>query len=306
MKRPFACCLPSVAGEALAPLRRIITLAGLLISLTLLSACSTLKLGYNALPDFGYWWADAYVDFDSEQSLRLKQDLKDLQAWHRQQELPRYRELLQTLERRVTGEVTAEQLCELVPPGRERVQALVEQSAPLVARLALSLSPPQIAQLAKKYSRNEDDYRSDWVDLSREAYVRKRLDEQVERAERLYGKLNAAQKQMLSESVQNASYSPRLALAERQRKHQDVLATLRRLIENQASPAQAEQAWRDYIERAMRPPVPAHREQLERSIDNTCATFARLQQLATAEQRERAMRQLRGWQKDLQDLAAAK
>lgn len=306
MKRPFACCLPSAAGEGLAPLRRIITRAGLLISIALLTACSTLKLGYNALPEFTYWWADGYVDFDSEQSLRLKQDLKDLQAWHRQQELPRYRELLQSVEKRLPGEVSAEQLCELVPPGRERVQALVDQSAPLVARLALSLSPPQIAQLAKKYSRNEDDFRSDWVDLSRDNYLSKRLDEQVERAERLYGRLNAAQKQLLSESVRSSPFNPRIALAERQRKHQDTLATLRRLIETQATQAQAEQAWRDWAERAQRPPVPAHREQLERSLEFTCNTIARLHQLATPEQRERAVRTLRGWQRDLQELAAAK
>jgi hypothetical protein len=88
------------------------------------------KLSYNALPEVSYWWADGYADFDGAQSLRLKQDLASLQAWHRQRELPRYRELLLTLARWTAEEPEAAELCSLVPLAPGCAQAWPSRARP--------------------------------------------------------------------------------------------------------------------------------------------------------------------------------
>lgn len=268
-----------------------------------LSACSAVKLSYNALPEVSYWWADAYADFNGEQSLRLKQDLADLQAWHRSRELPRYRELLQNLERLTNTEPDAAQLCSLLPPARERLQALAEQSAPMIARLALSLSPAQLEHMAKKFAKNEAKLRSEWVELSPGELLDKRIEQYTDRAESLYGRLNAPQRQGLREALQASAFDPRLRLAEQQRRHQDMLDTLRRLRSAGASQAQAEQAWLAYLARALSPPVPAHRDQQEHSIEEGCQIYAQLQRRATPEQRDKAAKRLRGWASDVQALS---
>lgn len=268
-----------------------------------LSACSAVKLSYNALPEVSYWWADAYGDFNGEQSLRLKQDLADLQAWHRTRELPRYRELLLNLERLTSTEPDAALLCSLLPPARERLQALAEQSAPMIARLALSLSPAQLDHLAKKLAKNEAKLRNEWVDLSPAELLDKRIEQYTDRAEALYGRLNAAQRQGLREALQASAFDPRIRLAEQQRRHQDMLDTLRRLRGTGTNQAQAEQAWLAYLARALNPPVPAHREQQEHSIEEGCQIYAQLQRRATPEQRDKAATRLRGWASDVQALA---
>ena len=268
-----------------------------------LSACSAVKLSYNALPEVSYWWADAYADFNGEQSLRLKQDLADLQAWHRTRELPRYRELLQSLERLTGTEPDATQLCSLLPPARERLQALAEQSAPMIARLALSLSPAQLEHMAKKFAKNEAKLRSEWVELSPGELLDKRIEQYTDRAESLYGRLNAPQRQGLREALQASAFDPRIRLAEQQRRHQDMLDTLRRLRGAGASQAQAEQAWLAYLARALSPPVPAHREQQEHSVEEGCRIYAQLQRQATPEQRDKAAKRLRGWASDVQALS---
>lgn len=268
-----------------------------------LSACSAVKLSYNALPEVSYWWADAYADFNGEQSLRLKQDLADLQAWHRSRELPRYRELLQNLERLTNTEPDAAQLCSLLPPARERLQALAEQSAPMIARLALSLSPAHLEHMAKKFAKNEAKLRSEWVELSPGELLDKRIEQYTDRAESLYGRLNAPQRQGLREALQASAFDPRLRLAEQQRRHQDMLDTLRRLRSAGASQAQAKQAWLAYLARALSPPVPAHRDQQEHSIEEGCQIYAQLQRRATPEQRDKAAKRLRGWASDVQALS---
>lgn len=268
-----------------------------------LSACSAVKLSYNALPEVTYWWADAYGDFNGEQSLRLKQDLADLQAWHRSRELPRYRELLQNLERLTSTEPDAAQLCSLLPPARERLQALAEQSAPMIARQALSLSPAQLEHMARKFAKNEAKLRSEWVDLSPGELLDKRIEQYTDRAEALYGRLSPPQRQSLRETLQASPFDPRIRLAEQQRRHQDMLDTLRRLRSTGASQAQAEQAWLGWLARALNPPVPAHRQQQEHSIEEGCQIYAQLQRQASPEQRDKAAKRLRGWAGDVQALS---
>ncbi|NNU44233.1 hypothetical protein [Ramlibacter montanisoli] len=68
-----------------------------------LSACSAVKLGYNALPSLAYFWLDGYVDFSDEQAPRVRDEIANLHTWHRQQELPRVLELLARMEQLAPG-----------------------------------------------------------------------------------------------------------------------------------------------------------------------------------------------------------
>lgn len=302
-QHPLVLGAPLSATPAKFSLRWIISLVAGLALLLGLGGCSAVKLSYNALPEVSYWWADGYADFDGTQSLQLKQDLASLQTWHRQRELPRYRELLLTLARWTAEEPDGAQLCGLVPLARERAQALAEQSAPMIGRLALSLSPAQLEHMARKYAKNEAKLRGEWLDLSAKELLDKRMDSYLDRAEALYGRLNPAQRQSLRETLQGSPFDPRIRLAEQQRRHQDALDTLRRLRSQGASQAQAEQAWLGWLARSLSPPVPAHRQQQEQSIEEGCRIYAQIQHLATPEQRERAARRLQGWAADVQSLA---
>ncbi len=59
-----------------------------------LTACSGTTLVYNRLDTILPWYVDDYVDLDNPQQQLLDQTLQPFLRWHRQQELPRYVEVL--------------------------------------------------------------------------------------------------------------------------------------------------------------------------------------------------------------------
>ena len=108
-----------------AKLARII---GVLVLAAALAACSAIKLAYNNLPEVSYWWLDGYLDFDDAQTPRVRDELAQLLAWHRQNELPKIVGLLQQAQALAPGDVTPAQACEhgrrdpRAPAGRGRAR----------------------------------------------------------------------------------------------------------------------------------------------------------------------------------------
>ena len=103
---------------------------GVLLVTAALGACSTVKLAYNNLPEVSYWWLDAYLDFDGSQTPKLRDELAQLQVWHRQNELPRVAGLLQEAQAMAPGDVTAAQACRMADQIRERLLAVAERAEP--------------------------------------------------------------------------------------------------------------------------------------------------------------------------------
>jgi len=260
---------------------RIIGLLGVLIVLV---GCSTIKLGYNNLADVGYWWLDGYIDFEDAQTPRAREDLARLHAWHRATELPRIGELLQRAERLAAAEVTPEQLCALVPEFRTRLRAVGDRAEPALAALALTLTPAQLQHLERKYARNNNDFRKDWLQVSPTDVQEKRAEQLTERAENIYGSLNDAQRAVLQQQLQKS--------------------TLRRLAGQNVPPEQARAQVRSLIDRLASPPDAEQRARQEALTQESCRTIAALHNAATPAQRDRAGKRLRAYQQDLQELAA--
>jgi len=63
---------------------------GWVVLVLVLSACSTVRLGYNQADTLALYFADSYLDLDSEQEAVWRESLKRLVSWHRQNELPLY------------------------------------------------------------------------------------------------------------------------------------------------------------------------------------------------------------------------
>lgn len=270
-----------------------------------LSACSAIKLGYNNLPELGYWWLDGYLDFEDTQDQRVREDLSRLHAWHRGTELPRLAEMLQRLERLAPGEVSATQVCAFVPPLRERLQAVTEKAEPSVVTVAVELAPAQLQHLERKYAKNVADYRKDWLRLSPAEQADKRAGQLEERMEMIYGRLGAGQKGVLLQQMQRSTFDAQRVLAERQRRQRDTLQTLRQLAGQPVPLDEARKLMRGLLERSLNSPDAAYRAYQEGLIQETCATLAAVHNSTTPAQRENAVRRLREYQRDLGDLSGA-
>jgi hypothetical protein len=283
-------------------------IGGIIVALALclaLSACSAIKLGYNALPTLAHWWLDGYVDFSDEQAPRVRDELARLLAWHRQQELPRVVELLERMETMAPGEITAQQACGVVADARERLHALADYAGPGITVLAASLTGRELRHIGRKFRRNNERFEEDWVKLPPPERHDKRFQQMLERMETIYGRLDEPQRAVLRQRIEQSAFDPARALGERQRRQHDLQQLLRRLTASGGLPeGEGRMLVRAWLANAETSPDPAYRAHQDVLLQEGCTSFALVHQSTTAPQREQAVRRLRAYQRDVRDLMA--
>ncbi|AVQ82002.1 hypothetical protein C4F17_14120 [Variovorax sp. PMC12] len=279
---------------------------GVLLLAAALGACSAIRLAYNNLPTVSYWWLDGYLDFDSEQAPKVRDELAQLLDWHRQNELPRIASLLQEAQALAPGEVTPAQVCTMADRIRERLLAVTDHAETAGAQLALSLTAAQLQQLERKYAKNNATYRKEWLDRTPAQVQEKRYDQFLDRTEDFYGRLSTEQRELLRQQVAQSVFDPKLADAERRQRQQEALALLRGFVADKPTPAEARAALHAYIQRVAEPPPGRWRDQQQALLEEGCRNTAALHNGTTASQRAQAVRRLQAYQEDLRQLVAAR
>jgi hypothetical protein len=282
----------------------LVRIIGLLVVAVALAGCSAIKLGYNSLPQVAGWWLDAYVDLSDDQEQRVREDLARLHQWHRRQELPRIGALLQQAERMAASDVTADEICALVPEIRLRLAAVLERAEPAAVTLALALQPAQLTHLQRKYEKNNRDYRKDWIDLPAEERREKQVKQYVDRMEMVYGRLEDRQRELVAGQVERSVFNAETNLRERQRRQQDILQALRKLAGQPLALSEARTAIHQLVERGLHSPDARYRAYEDTLFRQGCTNLAAVHQSTTPQQRLSAVRRLRAYQRDLEELAA--
>lgn len=277
---------------------------GVLVAGAALAACSALKLAYNNLPEVGYWWLDSYVDFDNAQTPQVREELRQLQAWHRRDELPKVAALLQQARSLAPADLTPAQVCALFDAAQSRLLAVAERAGTAGAALALSLNEAQLDHLARKYERINADYRKEWLDRRPDQQRDRRYEQFLDRSEDFYGRLDTGQRDFLRQQVERSAFDPREVDSERRQRQQEVLSLLGRFQAEKPSPAAAQAALHAYTVRIAEPPPGPSRDRRQALRHESCASIAALHNQTSAAQREQAARRLQRYESDLRDLAA--
>jgi hypothetical protein len=280
----------------------IMALCGLL---ALLSGCSALRIGYGTAPDLAYWWIDSYVDFNDMQTPRARDALAQWFAWHRRTQLPDYAAQLARAQTEVLGDTSAARACEWQAELTKRAYTAFDRAAPAVAELALTITPPQLLHIERRYAKANDEFRDEYLQADKSKRAAANLKRTVERAESLYGTLDDAQRARIAAALARSPFDPELWLAERRQRQQDALQMLTRLTREGASRDQAQAALRAYVERLERSPREPYRRYAERLGEFNCALAANLHNGTSPAQRRTAAEKLAGWEGDLRSLAAA-
>lgn len=292
---------------------RIIRLLLASLLLSVLGGCSAVKLAYNNLPELSYWWVDGYADLNEVQSLQLRADLARLHEWHRKNELPRIAELLGQIRRMAPADTNPEQVCLLYQDVRSRLDTVVDQmlAQPGALLLASRLSAAQLKHLEARFAKGNQEWRRDRIGVERSEQIDKRVERELERAEQFYGTLDERQRKLLLDAVTRSVFDPQRVFAERVRRQQDMLATLRALGSGTGNgngapaidPALADAALRAYAGRLARSPDPLYRAHAQALVLENCQTYARLHNSTTAEQRSRAGARLAAYERDAREVA---
>jgi tRNA nucleotidyltransferase/poly(A) polymerase len=271
------------------------------LALTLVG-CSANRIAFNNAPTLIYYWLDAYFDFDGPQSVDFKASLKELQAWHRQEELPQWAELLKNLQPVVSQEVSAAQVCTLWGFLQQRLQAPVNHLAPALAQLALSLKPAQIEHIAAEFKKRNKKWREDWLELSPAERLARRSKQIEERSERFYGKLDEAQREKIRLQLAASGYDPTMLQKEMLRRQQDSLLTLTHAQSGTLVPAVVEAELVALFARAVASPDAASRQYNEAITQSACAAVASVHNSSSAEQKTKLKKTLQDYEADVQAL----
>lgn len=283
-----------------AKLGRII---GVLLLAATLGACSAVRLAYNNMPELAYWWLDGYLDLNGAQSLRVKEELAGLLAWHRTNELPRLGAMLQQAEALAPSDVTPEQVCTTAADLRTRLLVTAEHVEPASAELAVGLDEAQLAQLERKYAKDNAEWQKDWLDRTPAYQQNKRYEQFLKNGEDFYGRLNDAQRDLLRQQTAQAVWSPRMSAAIRQQRQQEALAMLRRFHAERTPVSEARSAIHAYVLHIAEPPESPFRDYQQAVLQEGCRNVAALHDITTPAQREQAVKRLRAYGEDVRVLA---
>lgn len=273
-----------------------------------------MRLGYDNGAALAHWWLDSRLDFDEEQSRRVKAALSQWFAWHRATQLQSYVGLLAEAQGQAAEAVTPAQMCQW----NERIRALAEPALepllPAVAQIASTLRPAQIDRLQRRLAEDQAREWREWASPGTSERLKASIKRSEERFETFYGRLNPRQRQIVAEAAPRSPFVPERWAAERQWRHQQLLQALRSassgsapagLTPDAGSRAAADE-WRRLAQRLMNPPQAdggAYRQQLWR---HHCEVAAQVHNSASAEQRQMALRKLSGWEQDAMGLAQAR
>jgi hypothetical protein len=280
-----------------------------LLALLALGGCSAVRIGYNQAPALAGWWLDGYMDFDAEQSPKVKQALEQWFAWHRATQLPDYADLLAAAQVQVLQPATPAQVCRWSDDLRARMAAAFAQGVPLAAELLPVLKPAQLAQLERKYRKSNQEFEEDFLQQQPDERLQASIKRTIDRVEMLYGRIDDRQRQLIAAGVAASPFDAAVWYAERKAVQAETLQTLARLTAG--GPARADrdsnlaglQALAARVQRTVPGPYRSYQQRL---TEYNCAFIAQLHNSTTTAQRQAARNKLKGWEEDLRTLAAQK
>ena len=278
-------------------------IGGGLLAIALATGCSAVRFGYNQAPELGYWWLDGFVGFNEAQAPAAREALAEWFAWHRRTQLGDYAELLERARREVVADTTPRQTCRWVAEVGERIDRAVERALPVTADIARTLTPQQIQALAKRNAKRNAEFRQEFLQPDPKRRLQASIDRAVERFERVYGRLEVAQRALVAREVAASPFDAERWMAERERRQRELIDTLTRLEGERASASQVMAALRSFFESQQRSSDPAYRDYQQRLLEFNCQFAAKVHNAATPAQREEAAIRLRGWEGDVRSLA---
>ena len=144
-----------------------------LILVLFLGGCSSITFIYNQFDNLFPWYLESYVDLDRDQKQYLDELLTPFFQWHRVEEMPKYAQIIGSLERAIDNEIDIESLALITDNVEESWFRLEDQMIVWIIPLARELSDEQIAKFIqvlrtkttqsekKLLLRNDQVYQSD-------------------------------------------------------------------------------------------------------------------------------------------------
>lgn len=277
-----------------------------LAAVLLLAACSSIKLGYNNADTLLVYSLDSYLDLDETQEKLVKDRVRELLRWHRSTQLQAYARFLDDTERKVgNGSVTADDVLAFQQAMNEKMLKIGEQAAPELVRLALTLQPAQVDHFADKLAKDSSKARREFMKIAGKETLDDRVEAYAERTESWFGSLSKEQLGLVRASLSARPSGQQLWMEERERRQRDLVAVLRRIVDEKPTELIAAHWLREYFGELAWPADEARRARLQENRRNNALLIAQLINSATPAQKATLSKKLRGYAQDFTTLASS-
>ena len=224
--------------------QRILRLVVLAFAALAFAACSSAtftRLAYNnaamAYSNLGpmlTWMVDDYVDLDGHREDWVRVRIDRVLAWHRVEELPRYRALLDTMLAKSARPYTAEDIATHQRELRAAYHRVIAHVLPDTAEFLLGLGDSDLAHMERKFDEDNRKFLVESVKGTPEQRLERRMKRFVGHLESWVGRLSGEQRTLVSQRYHELEDFTEELLAERRYRQAEMMALVR------AKPTKAE------------------------------------------------------------------
>lgn len=173
------------------PLRLI----ALLLCAALLAGCSTTRLVYNQAHWLVSWQLGGYLELDWGQRAQLRDEFRELRAWHRATQLDAYAEDLRWLAGRLeSGDFSRDALESVIARANRHMKELADRALPHVVTILRDMNDAQLAQLQARLSADLEEELAEREAMDIEIWRERIGDDMVESLRDWVGPLEAGQR----------------------------------------------------------------------------------------------------------------
>lgn len=270
-----------------------------LVLLQLLGSCSTVRLGYANADTVIYWWADGYVDFHSSQKAKVKKDIAQLLSWHRATQLPQYVHTLTQMQATLGANPAPAEIETVFRQAEQYSQVMLLKAVPELADLLLTIDESQKNYLARKFDKNNEEFRDKYLNRTPERQLKERLKKITKQVDEWLGSVNREQEAIIARYIEKHPPNYAQWLEDSMARQRSVLRLLTQIQAEKPSPDVVQTMLQKLILSSYEPTDPAARVAMQQLVSD-------ILRLSTQEQKKHARNKLQDWIDDCKYLIAKK
>ena len=265
-----------------------------LIALIFLTGCSSTTFVYNRIDNLLPWYFASYVDLSRDQKQYLDELLIPFFSWHRHEELPRYAEIINSVQGLLDSEVKVENIALITLDVEESWFRLEDELLLWIIPLAKDLTDEQINNFLQVMQTKIIESENKYLKRNDQVYQKDNYNRLRKNLRRFIGTMNKEQLDL----VKIASKSMRRVDAE-------WIQNRKKLVANLGSILQREEGWEQrFISITHRDDLVSknYRDNYAYNIDVTHHLIAAILNTRTKKQDKKIRAQLKRYRTDIETL----
>ena len=268
----------------------------------IISGCSAVRLVYNQGDTLTYWWLDDHIGFNSEQEAFTRSSLEHLFWWHRTEQLQSISVTLDKAQQQLQKPLSKQEMMGLTGDLKKHGYSIFDQITPDAAKLVISLQPAQIDSIEKRFAKNNEKFRKEFLPDNKDKQVKIRADRVIDRTEWLFGSLSKEQEKKIREFLINHPVDMEMVYKERLRRQSDLIEICKEVTQKKLSQKATETLLKDYMKFFEAGKTKEQQAFNRKWMETGAEVTSFITQVMNDEQRQYAYARIGGWLTDVREL----